>query len=180
MPTNVVASRPPEQRPTATPTLVPIPKTFQPKWINLQIFRFILPTNYTVNKYKPTQDPGCSFCPNHLELLPFLMWSCPEVRDFWTMVGNVLGVYFPQFKLGRLEAIFGDIKTTPDSVINTMLFFAKQFIWRQKFGSKTLDEISFRIYMKNELNFLYQTLDFKGKKITFCNEWEVIFKHFDV
>ena len=75
------------------------------------------------------------------------------------MVGNVLRVYFPQFKLGRKEAIFGDINTAPDSVINTMLLLAKQYIWKQKFGSKTLDEISFKIYMKNELNFLYQTKD---------------------
>ena len=96
------------------------------------------------------------------------------------MVGNVLRVYFPQFKLCKKEAIFGDIKTTPDSVINTMLLLAKQFIWKQKFGSKKLDETSFKIYMKNELNFLYQTMDFKGKNITFFNEWEVIFKHFEV
>ena len=150
------------------------------KWINLQIFRFILSTNYTVNKYKQTQDPGCSFCPNHLELLPFLMWSCPEVRDFWTMVENILGAYYPQFKLGKKEAIFGDINTSPDSAINTMLLLAKQFIWRQKFGSKTLDEISFIIYMKNELNFLYQTMDFKGEKNNFLREWDAILEHFEV
>ena len=95
------------------------------------------------------------------------------------MVGNVLRVYFPQFKLGRKEAIFGDINTAPDSVIKTMLLLAKQYIWKQKFGSKTLDEISFKIYMKNELNFLYQTMDFKGKIITFFNEWEAIFEYFD-
>ena len=150
------------------------------KWINLQIFRFILPTNYTVNKYKQTQDPGCSFCPNHLELLPFLMWSCPEVRDFWSMVGNILGAYFPQFTLGRKEAIFGDAKSKPDSVINTMLLLGKQFIWRQKFGSKSLDELSFIIYMKNELNLLYQTMVFKGQKIKFCREWDVILEYFEI
>ena len=35
------------------------------KWVNLQILKFILPTNYTVNKYKPSQDRRCSFCTAH-------------------------------------------------------------------------------------------------------------------
>ena len=150
------------------------------KWINLQIFRFILPTNYTVNKYRPTQDPGCSFCSNHLEILPSLVWSCPEVREFWVMVENTISMYFPNFRLGRKEAIFGDINTKGDSIINTMLLLGKQFIWRQKFGSKTLDEISYILYMKCELNFLLQIMDFKGEKDKFCKEWENILSHFEV
>ena len=96
------------------------------------------------------------------------------------MVGNILGVYFPQFTLGRKEAIFGDANSKPDSVINTMLLLGKQFIWRRKFGSKSLDELSFIIYMKNELNFLYQTMVFKGKKIKFRREWDVILEHFEI
>ena len=91
------------------------------KWINLQILRFLLPTNYSVSKFKPNQDPGCSFCPNHLEKLPNLVWSCPVVGEFWEMVGNILNFYFPDFRLGRKEAIFGDSKSNGDSVINTMI-----------------------------------------------------------
>ena len=50
------------------------------KWINLQILKFILPTNYSVNKYKPSQDPRCSFCIAHSERLPDLIWGCLVVR----------------------------------------------------------------------------------------------------
>ena len=149
------------------------------KWINLQIFRFILPTNYTVNKYKPSQDPGCSFCSTHLERLPDLIWSCPVVREFWTMVGNILNSYFPQFHLGRKEAIFGDINTKGDSVINTMLVLAKQFLWKQKFGSKNLDELHFIIFMKQELKFLLDKMEYKGEGIKFSNEWAEILQHFE-
>ena len=98
------------------------------KWINLQILRYILPTNYTVNKYKESQDPRCSFCTNHDERLSTLVWSCLVVREFWTMVGNIISNYFPQFHLGRKEAIFGDYNTRGDSIINTMILLAKQFI----------------------------------------------------
>ena len=150
------------------------------KWINLQIFRFTLPTNYSVNKYKPFQDPGCSFCIHHLERLPFLIWSCPVVREFWGMVGNILEIYFPNFTLGKKEAIFGDIKSAGDSVINTMLLLAKQFIWREKFGSKNIDEATYISFMRRELGFLQENMNFKGRGIKFRTDWSDILEHFNV
>ena len=150
------------------------------KWINIQILRFILPTNYTVNKYKPNQDPRCSFCTTHLERLPDLIWSCQEVRGFWNMVGNVIAFYFPQFKMGRKEAIFGDINTKGDSVINTLLLLSKQFLWQQKFGSKIIDELQFIIFMRRELSFLLKVMEYKGKKLEFLNDWVQIFQHFEI
>ena len=53
------------------------------KWTNLQILKYILPTNYSVNKYKPFQDPRCSLCTAHSERLPDLIWGCLVVRDSW-------------------------------------------------------------------------------------------------
>ena len=50
------------------------------------------------------------------------------VREFWTMVGNIISYYFPHFNLGRKEAIFGDYNTKGNSIINTMIILAKQFI----------------------------------------------------
>ena len=150
------------------------------KWINLQIFKFTLPTNYSVNKYKPFQDPGCSFCIHHLERLPFLIWSCPVVREFWDMVGNILELYFPNFTLGRKEAIFGDIKSTGDSVINTMLLLAKQFIWKEKFGSKNIDEANYISFMRRELCFLQKNMDFKGNGAKFRTDWFNLLQHFDI
>ena len=150
------------------------------KWINLQILRFLLPTNYSVSKFKPNQDPGCSFCPNHLEKLPNLVWSCPVVREFWEMVGNILKVYFPDFRLGRKEAIFGDSESNGDSVINTMILLGKQFIWTQKFGSKNLNELHYILFMQKELEQLVKIMQFKNQIETFCNDWVQILEHFDV
>ena len=102
------------------------------------------------------------------------------VRDFWTMVGNVLKNYFPGFNLGKKEAIFGDVNSEGNSIINTVLIMAKQFIWRQKFSSKTLDELTYILYMKNELNFLIEIKEFRGEKSQFCTEWADLLYHFDV
>lgn len=102
------------------------------------------------------------------------------VRDFWTMVGNILTYYFPQFKLGRKEAIFGDVNSKGNSVINTMLLLAKQFLWKQKFGSKNINELQYIIFMRQELKFLHETMEYKGGKLDFCTEWADILKHFEV
>ena len=150
------------------------------KWISFQINRFILPTNYTVNKYNKNQDPGCSFCNTHLERLPTLLWVCPVVREFWLMVENIITFYFPQFKMGRKEAIFGDTNSKGSSVINTMLFLSKQFVWNSKFGSKKLDEVSFILFMKKELSLLLDVNLYKNRLPAFSMEWLPILEHFEI
>ena len=150
------------------------------KWVTLQINRFLLPTNYTVHKYKKNQNPGCSFCTTDLEKLPHLLWECPEVRGFWTMIQNILSFYFPQFVLGRKEAIFGDVKTESSSITNTMIGLAKQFIWACKFTTKILDEVHYINFMKKELKLLWDTMQYKNKLGKFAKEWGSIFEHFEV
>ena len=102
------------------------------------------------------------------------------VREFWGMVGNILEIYFPNFTLGKKEAIFGDIKSAGDSVINTMLLLAKQFIWREKFGSKNIDEATYISFMRRELGFLQENMNFKGSGIKFRTDWSDILEHFNV
>jgi hypothetical protein len=75
------------------------------------------------------------------------------------MVGNILTFYYPQFRLGRKEAIFGDVSTCSNSTINTLLSFSKQFIWNQKFSSKRLDEVKYINFIKNELQLLMNVME---------------------
>ena len=150
------------------------------KWINLQILRFILPTNYSVSKYNPYQDPGCSFCGNHLELLPTLVWSCPKDRELWNIVENILVSFFPDFRLGMKEAIFGDYNSKGNSVINTIILLTKHFIWIQKFSAKNLNELHYNLFMKKELYLLLKVMQEKNLREKFENEWANILEHFGV
>ena len=61
-----------------------------------------------------------------------------------------------------------------------MLLLAKQFLWKQKFGSRNINDLQFIIFMKQELTFLQNTMDFKGEKFNFCTEWNEILQHFEV
>ena len=101
------------------------------------------------------------------------------VRDFWEMVGKFIATFYPNFKLGRKEAIFGDINTKGDSVINTLILLAKQFLWRQKFGSKNINELQFNLYLRRELILLAKVMEFMENKSSLCREWEQIFQYFE-
>ena len=151
------------------------------KWVSLQINRHILPTNYTVNQYDKSVDPGCSLCSNsHNEKLSKLLWGCQVVQEFWIMISNILTFHFPCFKLGIKEALFGDIKSDGASVQNTILFLSRQFIWRQKFTTKTLDEVNFIIFMRQELKNLFNVHFYEGKLHLFIIDWQAILDHFEV
>ena len=99
------------------------------KWVSIQINQQILPTNYTVSQYNRNVDPGCSLCNrSHPEKLNLLLWGCPMVQHFWSMIGNLITEYYPNFQVGLKEAIFGDIKSEGNSVPNSLLVPARQFI----------------------------------------------------
>ena len=152
------------------------------KWVQLQINKFILPTNYSVNKYQPTQDPSCSFCPagNHLERLSNLFWECPLIQDFWKNVENILQIFIPTFKLGRKEAIFGDVETMANSVENTVLLLGREFIWVQKFTSKKLENNNFKNFMKKELTQLFAISQIKENTNEILKCWLPILDFLEV
>ena len=76
-------------------------------WTQIQINKYLLPTNYSVNLYDSNVAPECSFCAQHLENLHLLMWSCNIVKEFWNMIKNCISNFFPEYILQRKDAIFG-------------------------------------------------------------------------
>ena len=132
------------------------------KWININILKHLLPTNQSVNKYKPTKDPRCSFCTDYLELLQDFVWSCPVVRDFWEISFQHIIITYPNISLGRKEAIFGDINSKVDSVINILILSAKQFL-ETKIWIKNINELQFILYMRDKINFSGKSNGIYGK-----------------
>ena len=149
-------------------------------WTQIQINKCILPTNYSVNKYDKNVSPLCSFCSAHPEELHFLLWSCEVVQQFWTMITNLISNFYPQFVLGRKEALFGAAHLKGDSVINTLLILARYFIYQQKFTSKQLDEVNFINYAQNHLHIIYSCKKIQNQEIKFLKDWGIILEHFQV
>ena len=150
------------------------------KWFMLQTNRFILPTNYTVNKYNPSQDPQCSFCAQHPEKLEMLLWGCQIVREFWTVVENILKDLFQDFILTQKEAIFLSSKHDSDTAVHTVLLLSRYYIWRQKFLDKKLDTSAYKNYMKTELWYCFNSIKIKLSGKVIPNDWGPILEYFKV
>ena len=149
-------------------------------WTQIQINKYLLPTNYSVNIYDKNVSPQCSFCAKHPENLHILMWSCEVVQEFWQMIKNCITNFHPNFVLNRKEAIFGDVSSPGDSVINTMLALARYFIYQQKFTSKCLDEVRFMLYARDHLELIHRTKKAKNQGDNFLRDWREILIHFQV
>ena len=96
------------------------------------------------------------------------------------MVGNLISNFYPQFILRRKEAIFGDVKSEPTSVINTLLLLSRHFVWIQKFTSKKLDEVVFFNFLKSQVGLLANVMKLKDKECKFVNEWGNILNHLGI
>ena len=149
-------------------------------WTQIQINKYLLPTNYSVNIYDKNVSPQCSFCAKHPENLHILMWSCEVVQEFWQMVENSITNFHPNFVLNRKEAIFGDVDSLGDSAINTLLALARYFIYQQKFTSKGLDEVRFMLYLRDHLEIIYRAKKAKNQLSSFLRDWREILVHFQV
>ena len=146
--------------------------------MQLQINRYVLPTNYSVSWYRQDQTPWCSFCPEntHWERLENLLWKCPRVQVFWTEANNILRIFLPGCNIGAKEAIFGDQISNYFSVFNTFLTWSRWFIWSNKFSSKRLDFISYSDFLSNEIINLNLTMKKRSINSKIKTVWEPVFK----
>ena len=96
------------------------------------------------------------------------------------MVGNLISNFYPQFTLRRTEAIFGDTKSEPTSVTNTLLLLSRHFVWIQKFTSKKLDEVIFINFLKSQVGLLANVMKSKDKDCKFLKDWENILNHLGI
>ena len=148
-------------------------------WTQIQINKHILPTNYSVSHYDKNVSPWCSFCPIHAEKLQFLFFSCEVVRQFWSMIANLISNFY-KFHLGEKEALFGAENLSGDSPINSILSLARYFIYQQKFTNKNLDEVNFINFAQMQLKIIYQCKVNNNQEIKFVSEWKDILEHFDI
>lgn len=149
-------------------------------WTQIQINKYLLPTNYSVNFYDKNVQPNCSYCMQNPEKLHHLIWTCEIVQEFWKMIRNLIQNFYPTFLLSKKEAIFGDVKTEKNSPINTILMLARYYIYQQKFLSKELDEVRFINYVRDHLSIIFMLKNKQNELFAFLKEWFDIFNHFQI
>ena len=150
------------------------------KWLQYQIARNSLFTNYKVHKFKPHISPLCTFCthienPPHYELVSHIFWSCIIVNQFWQDLADWLGTLGVQLNLTRNSALFGIHEKKITAKENYLILFSKYFIWKSKFTTKTLTLNIFQKYLFKKLNDLKNALAYiENQKF---EQWLVIYDY---
>ena len=150
------------------------------KWLQYQINRNSLFTNYKVSKFNNDVLPFCTFCmqldPQNpdIELISHLFFRCPSVNKLWTEVSewlSSLGVIIP---LDIRSLLFGILDQPSLSVPNSVILYTKYYIWCIKQSNGKLNLAGFQKQLKYKLQGLrnaYLLLD----NVENFNPWLTIF-----
>ena len=147
----------------------------QLKWLNYQIIRNCLQTNYIVSHFKPNVSPVCSYCrnPNSLEKISHLFYFCPVVNDFLVDVCDLICSTGFNYAPTMRQFIFGFHDKAYHQPENYISLIIKKYIWTTKFKSATLIMAGFKGLMKtylSDLKFIFVKKDAPEK----FNEWNTI------
>ena len=139
------------------------------KFLQFQINRNSLFTNYRVNKFKNNISPFCTFCLKYdrtdppLELISHLFYDCDLVLSLWIQIKNWLKTLNVDIPLDRKSILFGCQNQSIQSVQNYVILCVKYFIWKSKFQTQDVLFNSFKKYFKYKLEDLKNAYFFEDK-----------------
>ena len=139
------------------------------KWIQYQINRNILFTNYRVNKFSPNVSPFCSFCSvnnnnGEFETISHLFYSCNIIQIFWQSIRGWLGgmakpIFIP---FDKRAILFGIHDQNYDSPPNFIILCSKLYLWKTRLNNGMPCLNSFKVNLKNKLTEVKSTLFWAG------------------
>ena len=150
------------------------------KWLQYQITRNSLYTNYKVNKFNNQISPYCNFCTKEntvvksIELVSHLFVQCAEVKRLWEEVITWLGSLGVILAFDTKILLFGYHEQPFDSVLNFIILCVKSFIWKSKHAEQNLNCIAFKKYLYFKLFDLKNAYLHKGIIHDFV-KWNSIF-----
>ena len=148
----------------------------QLKWLQFQIVRNSLQTNYIVNHFKPTVPKHCTYCQdlNSDELVSHLFWFCPYISDFIIEVKTFIAESDIVYEPTKEQFVFGHQNTKVSKPRNFISLVLKKYIWRTKFKNATLSMVGFKTNLRSylcDLKYMYQSKNMQNQ----FNEWNTLF-----
>ena len=140
------------------------------KWLQFQIIRNSLQTNYIVSHFKRTVSPMCKYCSIFEEKISHLFWLCEHVNTFLVGVFQYVSSTGLNYEPSKSEFIFGCPKESFDHPKNYLSLLIKKYIWITKFKSASLTILGLKNYLKMCIGELKVIYDVKNKANLF-HEW---------
>ena len=144
------------------------------KWLQYQINRNSLQTNYIVSHFIQNVSPLCKYCDTSDEKISHLYWLCPYVSDFlretFQYICSTGLVYSPT----KTEFLFGVPTVSFEHPNNYLSLLIKKYIWRIKFKNAILSIVGLKNHLKMFLRELKIIYEIKEKAIKF-NDWIMLY-----
>ena len=152
------------------------------KFLQYQINRNSLFTNYKVNKFKNNISPFCSFCTGadennqqYFEHISHLFYDCSFVFKLWQDVASWIRTFNFDIPLEKKKIMFGIQEQNISTVPNHLILYVKSYIWKSKFHGQNPTLNSFKTYLKNKLEDLKNACLYENKNIKF-EPWSNIYE----
>ena len=140
------------------------------KWLQFQICRNSVYTNYKINKFNSQVPSFCTFClhkdPNsqNFELVSHLFVQCEVVQSLWSGVRHwveSLGIILP---LDTTSLLFGFHEQPITSITNYVILTIKFYIWVSRIKDQNLFLTAYQFYLYHRLDelknaFIYDKKD---------------------
>ena len=148
------------------------------KWLQFQIVRNSLQTNYIVHHFIPNIPSTCSYCQqlDSLEKISHLFWSCSKVSEF---LGEVFifisstGI-IPNFKPTKIQFLFGIFDESFHSLKNYIMLTTKKYIWQTKFKNVNLTMVGFKNMLKSYVSDMILVFKIRNKPDQLSEEWDTL------
>ena len=150
------------------------------KWMQFQIVRNSLFTNYRVSKFNRDVSPYCSFCTTddnpykEFEIISHLFYDCMNVRSFlddtkaWLSTINVI------LPIDKISFLFGLHSEQSGSLSNQLILYTKYFIWKTKQQEGALSLVALKKFLKYKLDDLRESYKYMGKLDMF-DMWQMLY-----
>ena len=129
------------------------------KIIDLQyrILHRYLGTNKLLFKIGRKSSPSCERCMFQIETIEHIFYECFAVKNFWLSIVDKYNEYFKvNVKISCKDVILmykGNDETLA-YILNTLLLYGKQYVYKCKMNNCTLHLDQFMKYMKNVMEAL--------------------------
>ena len=143
------------------------------KWLQFQIIRNSLQTNYIVSHFKRTVPKECQYCSESDELVSHLFWSCHVVNSFLNNISTFFAELNFEFTPSKAHMIFGFHDLPFSHPKNYISLIIKKYVWTTKFRSCQLNMSGFKGLLKSYIIDLKYIFDMKHVPQQF-NEWNII------
>ena len=147
----------------------------QLRWFQTRLLHRLLPTQTYLYKCKISDDPMCNFCQREEQTICHLFAECTFAQEFWRDVRvNVIEKcqHAVNFLIDKELILFGvRNNVTSDNVMDSIILYAKFFIYRCKMSGKLPTFQAFVPFLKHKYDIQKYSAAVNSQSTKFKKSW---------